>query len=148
MMIRSLIVLCCAVLCSLLPSSVLAKEKEIVVGDKLFITTLNDIYTNLEDLYKDTRVTFEGNLEMGVFDDPVFEGKMFPYVYRLGPGCCYNDAYAGMYLDYDGKLPPDNTWVRVSGYVVYFEHNGFTDLFLKTDSLTVLDKPGLLTVKD
>jgi len=125
-----------------------AKEKEIVIRDKLFITTINDIYTNLEEEYQDTRITFEGNLQMGQFDDPEFEGKEFPFVYRLGPGCCYNDTFAGMYLDYDGKLPEDNTWVRVSGYAVYFEHNGFTELFLKTDSLTVLDKKGQLTVKD
>ncbi len=122
--------------------------REIVIKDKLFITTINDIFTNLEEEYADDIITFEGNLQMGQFDDPEFEGKEFPFVYRLGPGCCYNDAYAGMYLDYDGQIPPDNTWVRVSGHVVYFEHNGFTELFMQVDKLTVLDKPGMLTVKD
>ncbi len=126
----------------------LAGEREIVIGDKLFITTINDIYTNLEEEYENTRVTFEGNLEMGQFDDPEFEGKEFPFVYRLGPGCCFNDSFAGMYLDYDGDIPEDNTWVRVSGYPVYFEHNGFTELFLKADKVEKLDKQGMLTVKD
>lgn len=125
-----------------------AYSREIVIKDKLFITTMNDIYTNLEEEYADDIITFEGNLQRGEFDDPEFEGKEFPFVYRLGPGCCYNDSYAGMYLDYDGEIPPDNTWVRVSGHAVYFEHNGFTDLFLKVEKLTVKDKPGNLTVKD
>lgn len=125
-----------------------ANGREIVIKDKLFITTMNDIYTNLEEEYADDIITFEGNLQRGEFDDPEFEGKEFPFVYRLGPGCCYNDSYAGMYIDYDGEIPPDNTWVRVSGHAVYFEHNGFTELFLKADSITVMDKPGMLTVKD
>ncbi len=144
MLFKKLLTACCCLL--LLSSSVDARE--IFIRDKLFITTINDIYTNLEEEYADDIITFEGNLQMGQFDDPEFEGKEFPFVYRLGPGCCYNDAYAGMYLDYDGKIPPDNTWVRVSGHVVYFEHNGFTDLFMKVDKLTVLDKQGMLTVKD
>ena len=109
-----------------------AHGREIVIKDKLFITTMNDIYTNLEEEYADDIITFEGNLQRGEFDDPEFEGKEFPFVYRLGPGCCYNDSYAGMYIDYDGEIPPDNTWVRVSGQAV----------------ITVMDKPGMLTVKD
>ena len=97
-----------------------AHGREIVIKDKLFITTMNDIYTNLEEEYADDIITFEGNLQRGEFDDPEFEGKEFPFVYRLGP----------------------------SGHAVYFEHNGFTELFLKADSITVMDKPGMLTVKD
>ena len=76
--------------------------KEIVIHDKLFIATMNDIYTNLDD-YGDILVTFEGNLVRGSFDDPEFEGTEYPFVYRLGPGCCYNDLYAGMYLEYYNK---------------------------------------------
>lgn len=121
--------------------------KEIVIHDKLFIATLNDIYTNLDD-YGDILVTFEGNLVRGSFDDPDFEGTEYPFVYRLGPGCCYNDLYAGMYLEYDGNIPPDDTWVKVSGKPFYFEHNGFTELFLKVESLEIMEKKGSLEVKD
>lgn len=121
--------------------------KEIVIHDKLFIATLNDIYTNLDD-YGDILVTFEGNLVRGSFDDPDFAGTEYPFVYRLGPGCCYNDLYAGMYLEYDGNIPPDDTWVKVSGKPFYFEHNGFTELFLKVESLEIMEKQGSLEVKD
>lgn len=121
--------------------------KEIVIHDKLFIATLNDIYTNLDD-YGDILVTFEGNLVRGSFDDPDFAGTEYPFVYRLGPGCCYNDLYAGMYLEYDGNIPPDDTWVNVSGKPFYFEHNGFTELFLKVESLEIMEKKGSLEVKD
>lgn len=121
--------------------------KEIVIHDKLFIATLNDIYTNLDD-YGDILVTFEGNLVRGSFDDPDFAGTEYPFVYRLGPGCCYNDLYAGMYLEYDGNIPPDDTWVKVSGKPFYFEHNGFTELFLKVESLEIMEKKGSLEVKD
>ncbi|MBR1613384.1 MAG: hypothetical protein IJ671_07640 [Succinivibrio sp.] len=121
--------------------------KEIVIHDKLFIATMNDIYTNLDD-YGDILVTFEGNLVRGSFDDPDFEGTEYPFVYRLGPGCCYNDLYAGMYLEYDGNIPPDDTWVKVSGKPFYFEHNGFTELFLKVESLEIMEKKGSLEVKD
>lgn len=121
--------------------------KEIVIHDKLFVATLNDIYTNLDD-YGDILVTFEGNLVRGSFDDPDFAGTEYPFVYRLGPGCCYNDLYAGMYLEYDGNIPPDDTWVKVSGKPFYFEHNGFTELFLKVESLEIMEKKGSLEVKD
>lgn len=121
--------------------------KEIVIHDKLFIATLNDIYTNLDD-YGDILVTFEGNLVRGSFDDPDFAGTEYPFVYRLGPGCCYNDLYAGMYLEYDGNIPPDDTWVKVCGKPFYFEHNGFTELFLKVESLEIMEKKGSLEVKD
>ena len=121
--------------------------KEIVIHDKLFIATLNDIYTNLDD-YGDILVTFEGNLVRGSFDDPDFADTEYPFVYRLGPGCCYNDLYAGMYLEYDGNIPPDDTWVKVSGKPFYFEHNGFTELFLKVESLEIMEKKGSLEVKD
>ena len=121
--------------------------KEIVIHDKLFIATLNDIYTNIDD-YGDILVTFEGNLVRGSFDDPDFAGTEYPFVYRLGPGCCYNDLYAGMYLEYDGNIPPDDTWVKVSGKPFYFEHNGFTELFLKVESLEIMEKKGSLEVKD
>lgn len=121
--------------------------KEIVIHDKLFIATMNDIYTNLDD-YGDILVTFEGNLVRGSFDDPDFAGTEYPFVYRLGPGCCYNDLYAGMYLEYDGNIPPDDTWVKVSGKPFYFEHNGFTELFLKVESLEIMEKKGSLEVKD
>ena len=50
------------------------QAKEIVIGDKYFITTINDIYLNLDE-YREITVTFEGNLERGTFDDPDFDQK-------------------------------------------------------------------------
>lgn len=125
----------------------LCYARQIEIKDKLFIATMNDIYTNLDE-YGDITVTFEGNLVRGSFDDPDYEGIEYPFVYRLGPGCCYNDTFAGMYLEYDGQIPPDDSWVRVSGKPFYFEHNGFTELFLKADKVEVLEKRGQLEVKD
>ena len=108
------------------------------------------LFTNLNlDEYREITVTFEGNLERGTFDDPDFDQKKeFAFVYRYGPGCCFNDVLAGMYLDYDGYIPKDNSWVRVSGKPYYFDHNGFSELFLKVDKLTVLSKRGKIKVKD
>ncbi len=125
-----------------------ALSKEIVIGDKLFITTLNDIYINLEESYKDSIVTFEGRLERAMLGDAVPSDPLYAFVYREGPGCCYNDAYAGMYLDYKGKLPPDGSWVRVTGTPYYYEHGEYTDLFLKVSSLKLCPKEGKFTVKD
>ncbi|MGN0893686.1 MAG: hypothetical protein ACI4ND_01650 [Succinivibrio sp.] len=125
-----------------------AAADELIVKDKLFITTLNDIYTNLEELYKNTTVTFSGELDFGRFDSPGLENEEFAFVYRLGPGCCYNDGYAGMYLEYDGELPEKGSWLEVSGIPFYFEHDGFTELFLRVSKLKVLDKKGSLYVKD
>ncbi|MGN0915220.1 MAG: hypothetical protein ACI4NE_02535 [Succinivibrio sp.] len=135
------------IFCLLMLMSLNSYTKEIVIKDKMFITTINDIYVNLED-YKNDTITFEGMYENGYFDDPEFEGRLFPFVYRLGPGCCFNDTYAGMYLEYDGELPPEGSWLKVSGHAKYFEHNGFTDLFLVVDKLEVMEKAGNLTVKD
>ncbi|MGN1281440.1 MAG: hypothetical protein ACI4UM_06005 [Succinivibrio sp.] len=121
-----------------------ALSKELVVRDKLFITTLNDIYTNLEELYRDTTVTFSGELDYGHFDSPGLEDEEFPFVYRLGPGCCYNDAYAGMYLEYEGELPEKGAWLEVTGTPFYFEHDGFSELFLRVSKLKVLRRQNSL----
>lgn len=131
----------------LLFSNSLALSKELVIGDKLFITTMNDIYTNLEEVYADTTVRFQGRLDRGPLPDPECE-KLFAFVYRQGPGCCYNDAYAGMYLDYQGKLPEDGSWVEVSGKPYFYEHRDFADLFLKVDSIKVCAHEGKFQVKD
>lgn len=127
--------------------SLTALPKEIVIGDKLFVATMNDIYTNLEEEYQNVTVTFEGNLIRENIDDPDYDDTLFPFVYRIGPGCCY-DIYAGMYLNYDGNVPEDDTWVKVSGKPYYLEHNGYTDIFLKVEKLEVMEKRGNIIVKD
>lgn len=66
-----------------------------------------------------------------------------PVVYRNGPGCCSNDAWAGFILRYDGELPKLNDWIRVTGTpVIEKTKEGYTNLYLQVSKLEVLDTRG------
>ncbi len=114
-------------------------EKEVFeIKEKMFITQINDIFYNIDD-YKDKIIVVEGmyskwNLWNG--------NKKVPVVYRNGPGCCGNDGWGGFWLNYDGELPKENDWIRVTGTPEIVTDDYCLYLYLNVTSLEVKTERG------
>lgn len=114
------------------------------IGEKLFITQINDMYYNFQD-YADKTIIVEGMYALFVNG----EGGSYPGVYRLGPGCCGNDGWGGFMLYYDGELPQENDWIRVTGTPeLVKDEKGYSSLFLHVSSLVIMDERGAEFVPD
>lgn len=121
------------------PEPIVIPEGDILeIKENLFITQINDIYFNFES-YKDKTIIVEG---MFTYFVSYFDDAKCPAVYRLGPGCCGNDGWGGFLLDYNGKYPSENDWIRVTGKPYIKETNGFADLYLKVLSIEVKSERG------
>lgn len=114
-------------------------NKEVLeIKEKMFITQINDIFYNIDD-YKDKIIVVEGmyskwNLWNG--------NKKVPVIYRNGPGCCGNDGWGGFWLNYDGKLPNENDWIRVTGTPEIVTEEYCLYLYLNVISLEVKNERG------
>jgi len=108
------------------------------IKEDLFITQINDIYFNYER-YKEKTIIVEG---MFTYFVSYFDDSKFPAVYRLGPGCCGNDGWGGFLLDFTGKAPEENDWVRIVGKPYLKEVDGYEDLYLKVVSMEVKQERG------
>lgn len=77
---------------------------DVYVGDNMFISTLNDIYTNFDN-YKGKSIDIEGFALK--YEDQTFVG-------RYGPGCCSNDIIAFFPIRYNGDkdIKYDEEWVN------------------------------------
>lgn len=93
------------------------------ITEKLYVTSINDIYTNTEDyLGKVLRIE-------GMYSAQSFGSSVYHYVYRTGPGCCGNDgSMCGFEFIWDGEMPQENDWIRVTG--VLEEYTEGTDKYL------------------
>ena len=121
------------------PEPIVIPEGDILeIKENFFITQINDIYFNFESYAKKT-IVVEG---MFTYFVSYFDDSKVPAVYRLGPGCCGNDGWGGFLLDYSGKFPEENEWIRVTGKPYIKETNGFADLYLKVLSIEVKSERG------
>ena len=84
------------------------------IGEKMFLTQINDIYFNFDD-YKDKTIVVEGIYALFYSWDG---NETTPVVYRNGPGCCGNDGWGGFLLKYDGNFPNENDWIG-HGRILY-----------------------------
>ena len=91
------------------PTSVVSKDADILeIGEKMFLTQIDDIYFYFDD-YKDKTIIVEGMYSLFYSAEGV---KDTPVVFRYGPGCCGNDGWGGFLLNYDGAYPEENEWIR------------------------------------
>ena len=94
--------------------------KQMCIRDR-YLTQIHDIFLNFSD-YENKTIVVEGMY--GLLFNP--EGiQNVPAVYRRGPGCCGNDGWGGFLLHYDGTLPDENAWIRVTGTPEIVENGSF-----------------------
>lgn len=108
------------------------------ISEKMFLTQINDIYYNF-DTYKDKTIIVEGMYTLLYSWDG---SERIPGVYRRGPGCCGNDGWGGFFLKYDGELPEENDWVRVTGIPELEVGESFINLYLNVISMEVKEERG------
>ena len=108
------------------------------IREKMFLTQIEDIFYNF-DMYKDKTIMVEGMFTL--FYDATGT-QSIPGVYRLGPGCCGNDGWGGFLLNYEGELPEDDDWVKVTGTPELVIDGFYQDLYLNVISIEVLDERG------
>lgn len=75
-------------------SKVNSDKDTIVIGEKLFLTQINDIYNNFQR-YDGKTVVVEGMLGNYTEWDKSLQNAV---VFRNGPGCCGNDGWGGFFL--------------------------------------------------
>lgn len=119
-------------------------HEAIAIGEKLFISQINDIYYNFDD-YKNYHILVEG---MFTHLENTKKEKV-PAVYRLGPGCCNNDGWAGFLMaNYDFKNLKENDWIKVYGKPRIEINGHFRELYLDVLNIEVLEKRGAELVLD
>ena len=113
-------------------------ENELYIREKMFITQINDIYFNIAD-YDGKTIVVEGMFQM----IPGMDGnEAVPAVYRVGPGCCGNDGWAGFLLNYDGDLPEVDSWIRVKGTPELIQNDVYVNLYLNVTEMEVKELRG------
>lgn len=120
------------------PEIEIPEGKTVEIKEKLFLTQINDIYFNFES-YKDKTIVVEG---MFTYLESYTDDSKYPAVYRRGPGCCGNDGWGGFMLNFKGKAPELDEWIRVVGKPFIKNQNGYEDLYLKVSSLEVKKERG------
>lgn len=123
------------------PMDVGSEEAEgdvLEIGEKMFLSQINDMYFNFDN-YKDKTIVVEGMYALFYSWDG---SKTSPVVYRNGPGCCGNDGWGGFLLKYDGEYPNENDWIRVTGTPELVEDGYYLNLYLNVTSLEVKTERG------
>ncbi len=115
----------------------------IEIGDKFFITQVNDIYLNADD-YLGKTIKLEGVFKQSTGEEP------YCFVIRYGPGCCGNDGLVGFEVAWDKEkdqtYPADDSWVEAEGVLKSYEEEGYQLSYIDLTSLNVLAKRGAETV--
>lgn len=113
--------------------------KNIEITEKMYVTYINEIYTNTSD-YVGDMITIEGMFTSDYYEQ---NGKTYYYVYRVGPGCCGNDgSMCGFEFTYDGTMPSVNDWIKVTGKLRTYEEDGYVYLTLDAVSVDILSERG------
>lgn len=113
------------------------------ITEKMYVTYINEIYTNATD-YLGKTIKIQG-MFTSEYCEPT--KTTYYYVYRTGPGCCGNDgSMCGFEFTYKGDIPNKNEWIEVIGTLRTYEEEGNTYLTLDVCSLKVMDKSGAETV--
>ena len=119
--------------------SVSMEGREIIdIREKMFMTQVNDIYTNANN-YAGKGVRFEG-----VYNEDLYGvGETFHSVTRSTPGCCGDDgARIGFEVVWDQPFPQPGSWAEAAGVLEQYEEDGEMRLRVQLVSLQVLDVRG------
>lgn len=116
-----------------------AEDKGIMeIDTDMFIKKVNELYFNTDE-YLGITVSYEGIFKEALEDS---EGVTHAAVIRYGPGCCGIDADSGFEVVYDGKMPKDDDWVKVTGILEQYGSDDHKHLQVNCKSIEVLDERG------
>ena len=125
------------------PESTNSSDGLVDITEKMYVTYINDIYTNLGD-YLGKKIRIQGMFAAQVDDTTQ---KTYFYVYRVGPGCCGNDgAMCGFEFTLPDAPPNQNDWIEVVGILDSYTEEGTTYPVLRAQSVKVLPTRGSETV--
>ena len=112
-------------------------DNVVEIGERFFLATMNDIHLN-SNQYLGRTIQYEG-----MFWNIYWEQEYFHFAGRYVFDCCGNDGVIGFEL-YLGNIEPlpDNAWVKVTGVLEEFQHDGYTFLRLSVISLVEMDERG------
>lgn len=108
------------------------KDEVINISEKVYVTYINDIYTNPQE-YLGKTIKIQGMFKSETIGDTVYD-----YVYRIGPGCCGSDGdMCGFEYTYDGEIPSNNDWIEVEGKLIEYEEEGEKFICIQANSVKV-----------
>lgn len=114
-------------------------EAMIEITEKMYVTYVNEIYTNTE-AYEGKTIKLEG-MFTSAYDEST--KKTYHFVYRTGPGCCNNDgSMCGFEFTTNDTIPVENDWIEVTGILESYEENGYTYLNLKDAKVIIKEERG------
>lgn len=120
-------------------SAVKVSGDEIDINEKMYVTWINEIYTNTDN-YLGKTIRLEGMYTAETVEET---NKSYYYVYRQGPGCCGNDgSMCGFEFTFDGTMPKENDWIEVTGVLERYEEDGAEYLSLKASKVEVKSERG------
>ena len=114
-------------------------EDIIEITGKMYVTYVNEIYTNTE-AYEGKTIKLEG-MFTSAYDEST--KQTYYFVYRTGPGCCNNDgSMCGFEFTTQDTIPVENDWIEVTGILESYEENGYTYLNLKDAKVIIKEERG------
>ncbi|MCL1803939.1 MAG: hypothetical protein FWG30_09985 [Eubacteriaceae bacterium] len=108
------------------------------ISERLFVTQINDIYTNTSD-YLGKTIQYEG-----IFAEYQDEsnGNTYYSVIRYGPGCCGTDMNPGFEVKWDKEYPEAGDWVEAVGTLEKYNEGAHTYIRISLLSLKKLETRG------
>ncbi len=109
------------------------------ITEKMYVSYVNEIYTNTAK-YEGKKIKLEG-MFTSTYDEST--QQTYYFVYRTGPGCCYNDgSMCGFEFTTSDTIPQENDWIEVIGTLESYEENGYTYLTLRDAEVTIKAERG------
>lgn len=114
------------------------KNKEVIsIEEKIFLSQMTDVYMNTED-YIGRTISIEGFMRGENWGDGIVGMVM-----RNSPGCCGDDGETGLSYIWDGDVPKENDWLKVTGVLSSRFDQGDLYLVIEADDVEVLEERGL-----
>jgi len=114
------------------------ENKEVVnIDEKVFLSQMTDIYMNTND-YIGRIISMEGYMLPDDTGDEIIGA-----VVRNSPGCCGDDGITGLSYIWDGDVPAENEWIKVTGVLSVRVEGEQIYLVIEADEVEVMEERGL-----
>jgi len=113
------------------------ENKEVIdIEEKIYLSQMTDIYMNTED-YIGRILSMEGYMLPDDTGDDIIGA-----VVRNTPGCCGDDGITGLSYIWDGEVPADNDWIKVTGVLSIRTEGEQVYLILEAQSVEIKTERG------